>query len=245
MKTILWQMKQLTSEAKATASASQLRRMLLDSKAVRGDDLVVEDLQLPGGRARADVAVIREGIDGFLIMPSTDRMGRLARQVHEYDRFFRHSSIVTVPGHLERIEELLPTNWGIWIALGEGRTLRLRCLRRASANWRRSAEHIARLLTREECLSELEASRSFSGTETRSTAELIKKVGLVRPLPELEAYLRDCLLARWGVQRGARDPNEVDFVPAADYDFGEQGGGEPVLSLGHLARAGLSTAGRY
>lgn len=237
-------MKQLTSEAKATADATQLRRLLLNSKAVRGGDLVVDDLQLPGGRARADVAVISEGIAGFLIMAGTDRMGRLARQVHEYDRFFRHSNIVTVPGHPDRVEELLPNNWGIWIALGEGRRLRLRCLRKASANWRRSAEHIARLLTREECLSELEASRSFSGTETRSTAELIKRVGLVRPLPELEAYLRDCLLARWGVQRGARGPNEVDFVPAEDYDFGEQGGGEPVLSLAHLARAALATAGR-
>jgi hypothetical protein len=203
---------------------SQLRRLLMNSKAIRGDDLLLNELWLPSGRCRSDLAVVNGELEGFEIKAGRDRLDRLPRQIQEYDRLFRYSNIVTVPPHLRSIEAMVPSNWGVWVALGEGRTLRLRCLRPATANFRRDTVYVARLLTRDECISKLKALGCGKGTSRMSKEALVQRVGLALTITQIDAYLCECLHARAKL-RG------LEF----ELDAGGEERGEATLSLSHLA----------
>lgn len=222
---------------------AQLRRLLMNSKAVHGNDLVVEELWLPSGRCRADVAVVNEELSGFEIKAGRDRLDRLPQQIQEYDSLFRYSNIVTVPAHLREVEKMVPETWGVWVALGGGRTLRLRCLRPASANLRRDTVRMARLLTREECIVKLKALAISKGASRLSRDALAQKVGRALTQRELDSYLCECLQAREATLGVGSDLNEIVVAQASGSEVDTQQGEPAVFSLGHLAHFGVPGTG--
>jgi hypothetical protein len=222
---------------------AQLRRLLMNSKAVHGNDLVVEELWLPSGRCRADVAVVNEELTGFEIKAGRDRLDRLPQQILEYDSLFRYSNIVTVPAHLREVEKMVPETWGVWVALGGGRTLRLRCLRPASANLRRDTVRVARFLTREECITKLKALAMSNGASRLSKDALAQKVGRALTQRELDSYLCECLQAR-ETRPGVRSAfDEVVAAHANSSEVGTQQENPAAFSLGHLAHFGVLGTG--
>ena len=239
MKSLQNTIRNLPFDAAAMEYDSQLRRLLL--KNLYWNDLAVEELWLPGGRSRADIAVVNEQLFGFEIKAGRDRLDRLPRQILAYDSLFRFSSIVTVPAHLSQVEKMLPSHWGVWVALGEGRTLRLRCLRKPSANWRRDTVRMARLLNRAECIRRLRELGLGKGTSRLSKEALAQALGNELALREMDEYLCKCLHERAvaraeafttdGVWNAAHHEPEQDAVERDDVGAG--------LSLSHLAHAGV------
>jgi hypothetical protein len=245
MKSLEQIIRNLPFDADEMAYDAQLRRLLMNSRAVRGDDLVVEELWLPSGRCRADVAVVNEELTGFEIKAGRDRLDRLPQQILEYDSLFRYSNIVTVPAHLRAVEKMVPVTWGVWVALGEGRTLRLRCLRAASANLRRDCGRMARLLTRDECITKLKALAIAKGTSGLSKDALTQRVGRALTMRMLDSYLCECLHAR-AARPGVRfDLDEVLAANVDNPDVDEQQEEVAAFSLGHLAHFGVLGTGDH
>lgn len=236
-------MRNLSFDAAAMESDAQLRRLLLNSDAVRGIDLVVEEFCLPGKRSCADVAVVNEEISAFKVVAGRTWLDRLPRQIQEYDRLFRYSSIVTVPSHLPQIEEMAPPHWGIWVALGEGRTLRLRCLRQASVNLRRDGAWVARLLTEDECITKLNALISGPDVSGLSHKALVRRVGRSLTLRELDRYLCECTHARAAKSEGWIERDQPIDSGAVDLGTLDRQEDELIFSLRHLAHSGLPVAG--
>lgn len=222
---------------------AQLRRLLMNSKAVRGDDLVVEELWMPSGRCRADVAVVNQELTGFEIKAGRDRLDRLPQQIVEYDSLFRYSNIVTVPAHLRAVEKMVPETWGVWVALGEGRTLRLRCLRPASVNLCRDTVRMARLLTREECIAKLKVLAACQGASKLSKEVLVQKVGRALTQRELDSYLCECLQAREAKPRMRSVFDEVVAAHTNDSERDTQQEEPAAFSLWHLAHIGVLGTG--
>jgi hypothetical protein len=222
---------------------AQLRRLLMNSKAVHGNDLVVEELWLPSGRCRADVAVVNEELTGFEIKAGRDRLDRLPQQILEYDSLFRYSNIVTVPAHLREVEKMVPETWGVWVALGEGRTLRLRCLRPASANLRRDTVRMARLLTREECIAKLKALAASKGASKMSKEALAQQVGRALTQRELDSYLCECLKVCETKPRVRSDFDELVAAHTTHAEHDTQQEELGAFSLRHLAHFGVLGTG--
>lgn len=235
MKSLTAQIQHLGFDPYEMEYDSQLRRLLQRSAAVRPDAHVAEELWLPSGRCRADVAVASDELVGFEIKAGRDRLDRLPGQIAEYDSQFRFSNIVTVPKHLAQVERLLPGHWGVWIALGEGRRLRLRCLRRASAHLERDGTQVARLLNCDECLAKLRALGLGKGASKLSKADLAEKVGLALTLRELDRYICECLKLRSGQPKGTTP--SVLHVPAHEAPIAEPK--TIFLNLGHLVHTSV------
>lgn len=242
----------VTRGVRAPQLESHLRSLLLRSRAVRGDDVVIDGLKLPGGDARADVVVINRAVSGFLICVTHADSAALAKQVLAYDQFFRYSNIVTVPEHLDGLSELVPESWGIWVALGSGRTSRLRCMRPAIVRYGREPVHIAGLLTREEIQTQLAVLGLAGGGSRLSKNELAMRLGRVLPNPFMDEYLAACLKKRFDdegilwwtsadTSKQSRDvlPQVLSPSSAAMPEVSPAAARQATLSLAHLARARL------
>lgn len=232
---------------------SQLRSLLLRSRAVRGDDVVIDGLKLPGGNVRADMVVVNDAVSGFLIWGAHADSAATAEQVLAYDRFFRYSNILTVPDHLDGVGDLVPDSWGIWVALGSGQTSRLRCVRPAFVRYGREQIHVAGLLTRQECWTQLGVRGLARGGSRLSKDELAMRLGQALPIPVMDAYLAACLKKRfdqaipWWASADRPEESERVFpqTPPLSHavisDVSPAAARSATFNLIHLARARLQS----
>jgi len=69
------------------------------------------------GKSRADLVLVTEqGLIGVEIKSDADTYARLARQVHDYDRFFDRNFVAVGSSHAMHVEEHVPEHWGIIVA---------------------------------------------------------------------------------------------------------------------------------
>lgn len=195
----------------------QLRELLkqhLASQMSTGD-LVVDEFLLAYGAVRADVALVNGHLEGFEIKAGKDKLTRLAGQVEAYDRVFEFSWVVTTKEHLAGVREVVPKSWGLMIAAGEPDTLALKAVRNPKRNPRRDAEHLARLLWRDELLVKLTDLGIARGIKTKPKVALYVALAEALPVQELADYVRGCLKTRasWradGARRGCGDSSHPD-----------------------------------
>lgn len=74
---------------------------------------LVEELSLPPGGARADIAVVGAELIGYEIKSAADSLRRLPGQIAAFDRVFDVCWLVAASRHLDRALTLLPDWWGI------------------------------------------------------------------------------------------------------------------------------------
>jgi hypothetical protein len=80
-----------------------------------GESIIVDELDVCNGVARADVAVINGTLSGFEIKSERDNLGRLPNQVISYGKVFDYMTIITNHRHLSHIHLEIPEWWGIWL----------------------------------------------------------------------------------------------------------------------------------
>lgn len=190
---------------RAVAHDYQLRALLKQHLASRlGEgDLVVDEFLLAYGAARADVALVNGRLEGFEIKAGNDTLTRLQRQVHAYDRVFEFSWVVTTREHLANVRRLVPKQWGLMLASSDGVMESLKPIRTAKRNRNRDADHLARLLWREELLSKLEDLGVSQGLKSKPKVALYAALASAMPLEELADYVRVCLKTRGDWRAGA------------------------------------------
>lgn len=159
-------------------------------------NLLVDELLLAWGAARADVALVNGTLEGFEIKAAKDTLKRLPAQIEAYDAIFEYAWLVTTTNHLREARAVLPVWWGILVA-NEGQTgLGLVQDRTATPNQKRQGEHLVRLLWRDEVVTKLEAHGLMKGLKSKPKLVLYEHLAAAMPVEELGAYVRECLKAR-------------------------------------------------
>jgi hypothetical protein len=189
----------------ATAHDHQLRALLKDHLRPKTEpgDLVVDELLLAWGDVRADVARVNGHLEGFEIKAGRDTLQRLPSQVKAYDAVFDYSWMVTTQEHLKGVRAVVPASWGLLVAKAVEGGVDLKVVRGAKPNRSQDPAHLVRLLWRDEVMSKLEELGLSRGLKRKPKIELFEALAQAMPVPELSAYVRDCLKARrdWRVGR--------------------------------------------
>lgn len=187
----------------------QLRVLLKRHLATRvGEgDLVVDEFLLAYGAARADVALVNGHLEGFEIKAGKDTLVRLERQIQAYDRVFEFSWVVTTKEHLAGVRNLVPRQWGLMVASSDGVTGSLKPVRKANRNKNREADHLARLLWRDELLAKLQDLGIARGLKSKPKVALYAALAAAVPVEDLANYVRICLKTRgdWRVGAAPRE----------------------------------------
>lgn len=182
----------------ALAHDYQLRALLKVHLSARlgVDDRVVDEFGLAYGAVRADVALVNGHLEGFEIKAGRDSLKRLPAQVEAYNQIFEFSWVVTTPGHLSGVREVVPKGWGLLVAKHDDQGGALVQVRRAQRNAKRNTEHLARLLWREEALAQLETLGLSRGLKSRPKIALFTALAHAMTADALSTYVRTCLKSR-------------------------------------------------
>lgn len=192
----------------AIAHDRQIRRLLHRHLQPRlgAADLLVDELQLAYGAARADVALVNGRLEGFEIKADLDTLTRLPAQVQAYDKIFECAWVVTTRTHIGAVRDMVPRTWGLLLAHENGDEPALRQMRMARPNANRDASHLVRLLWRDEALAKLEGLGLARGLKSKPKAALFEALSRALSIDELSDYVRSCLKARtdWRVDAAPR-----------------------------------------
>jgi hypothetical protein len=123
-----------------------LSRIFRNSPGVR----VVEELEICGGKARADMAVISDELIGIEIKGPKDKLDRLPGQIQHYSRCFDRVILVADEVHLPEANALVPSWWGMVSIARENVRNRYAILRRPNQNPDVDAAAMLALLWRSE-----------------------------------------------------------------------------------------------
>jgi hypothetical protein len=163
------------------------------------DTFLCHEFTICRSRARIDVAVINGSLTGFEIKSAADRLDRLPRQCREYERVFDTITVVSAPGHLLGVIDLVPDWYGIWMA-DPGAERSLEPVRQAHANPQPSTRARLALLWRSEMLSV--AAEHCVPTARRATRRmLVDQLMETVPPAALHGAVKDRLKTRLRAER--------------------------------------------
>ncbi len=119
--------------------------------------LVLDELGLRHGAARIDIALVNGIIHGYELKSDKDNLRRLPHQMQIYNSVLDRITLVTTDRHAEHATRLVPTWWGIKIAVRNSADIvEFSDLREACDNPSLSILAVAKLLWREEALTLLD-----------------------------------------------------------------------------------------
>jgi hypothetical protein len=135
--------------------------------------LIIEELGLNNGSARADIALLNGHFHGLEIKSDCDRLSRLPQQISAYNSVFDFVTIVVTGRHVRAVRQLVPRWWGITLCSIDAQgQLRFRVIRRGSRNRDVDPRSVARLLWHREAANVL-CSQGYEGKVLRSPRSVL------------------------------------------------------------------------
>jgi hypothetical protein len=152
------------------------------------------------GTVRVDVAVINGTFSGYELKSDRDTLRRLPNQIELYSMVFDHATLVVGEKHYQHLENysLLPSWWGIMVAVETDGVVILEEQR--LANWNEGIDPLAltQLLWRDEMLEELSTRNLDFGIRSKPRSFLASVLSKELPLDELRDVVRCRLKTREG-----------------------------------------------
>jgi hypothetical protein len=170
------------------------------------DTLIVEELGLCQGIARVDMAVVNGSLHGYEIKSERDTLTRLPGQTEVYSRTLDAVTIVAAQTHADKISNMVPSWWGIWIAIQEADGLRLHKKRQSHANPGIDPFALAQLLWREEALQALADQGLAAGMKSKTRDRLWRRLAEL-DVAVLSSIVRERLKQRGTDWRAAAQPS--------------------------------------
>lgn len=167
--------------------------------------LIIEELGLGRGDRRVDVAVVNGVLHGFEIKSEADALDRLPGQAEAYSAALDRATLVAAERHLDAGAGIVPSWWGIVVALPDGDRVRLEQVREEGPNPGQLSAALTQLLWRDELLALLAAGGDGGGAAKLRRREL-EALATALPPGELAPVVRAALKARTG-WRGAPRPS--------------------------------------
>lgn len=151
-------------------------KIYLNSKRVP-PKIIVDEMNVHNGNARADLVALYENTHCFEIKSDKDTLSRLQNQIEYYDYSFDRVHVVVTSKFIHKIQDIVPTYWGIILATYSNNKLKFSIVRNAKRNPSFDPEKALLSLWKSELL-ELNSQICESRTPLRITREgLAKKIG--------------------------------------------------------------------
>lgn len=156
---------------------------------------VIEELEICGGRARADIAVIADALIGIEIKSPKDSTQRLAHQARHYSSCFDYVVLVVDRTLAADARKVIPSWWGMVVISGDDARATYTLRRKPRRNRQADAESALELLWRDE-LSALHAALVGAKAPSRKSKRdirnaLLKLVPVARLRSESTRILRE------------------------------------------------------
>lgn len=173
------------------------REMLMSRATGHAHSRMFEELCIPDGTARIDLALVTDRLEGFELKSDFDTCKRLPRQIEAYNRVFDTMSIVTGRMLAHEVSAIVPAWWGIaWAHRDADENVTLRWMRHAQPNPARSAHSLAQLLWREEAREALALYATKPIPKRATRAQLLTRLGKHMDPDAMRSAVIACLLKR-------------------------------------------------
>ncbi len=123
-----------------------LRKTALNKYISDPHSKVVEELDLPVGGARIDMAVINGHFHGYEIKSASDTLKRLPNQLEAYTNVFDYLTIVTEEKYFKKIERIIPD----WVGISLCVNGQIKSVKKSYKNNSKNGFFIAKLLWHDE-----------------------------------------------------------------------------------------------
>ena len=164
---------------------------------------MIEELEVGGGNARIDIALIGENMIGVEIKSEKDNLSRLEKQALFYAPYFDFLVLVVDISMVDDALEILPKHWGIIATTSKNSIITLRQLRRPAINPERRSSDLLQLLWKEELLLLLGERDCDPTKDKRSKATLRDKIIRTHDPETIRYNCLDIMLKRsnWRIKR--------------------------------------------
>ena len=160
------------------------------------DSYIVEEMGVWSGTVRIDIAIINGSLSGYELKSDRDTLERLPHQRDIYGRVFDYLHLVVGKRHADHAEKLLPTWWGVKIALAGVNGVELVPHREPTENPNPDPYLIAELLSKEEAVGVLDAVGLAKGWRSKPIRRIHERLAAELPLNDLKDRVRAVLKKR-------------------------------------------------
>ncbi len=202
-----------------------LSKELMHKHASSPDTVVLEEFGCK--EARADLAVVNGALHCYEIKSGRDRLCRLSKQIPAYSAIFDNVTLVVERNHLLKAREVIPSWWGIVLAIEQCNTVTFKTIRSGRSNIRLSGIMLAKMLWRDEAIRLLRLQTPRTELAKTPVSEIWQAIAESLPAETISAALRQAIKSRGGsgfrpplMQNGDSFPKQSNFqhcrVLAAD-----------------------------
>jgi hypothetical protein len=157
---------------------------------------IIEEMGVWSGSVRIDIAIINGSLSGYELKSDHDTLERLPHQRDLYGRVFDFLHLIVGKRHAEDAEKLLPSWWGIRIAVASGDEIKLLRHREPAPNPTLDPYLIAELLSKDEAIGVLEAVELAKGWRSKPIRLVHERLANELPLDDLKDRVRTILKGR-------------------------------------------------
>ena len=161
--------------------------------------LVIDELGMNHGKARADISVLNSKFTGYEIKSDNDTLRRLKLQVIEYNQLFDKVNLITTNRHIENVINHISKWWGVILAnQGPRGAIHFTTIRSPHTNPQKKKMAIARLLWKSEAVQILNNIGIHGRILYAKREELYLEIAERMTTKELQNTVRNYLIMRQG-----------------------------------------------
>ncbi|MCI1750887.1 MAG: sce7726 family protein [Megasphaera cerevisiae] len=159
--------------------------------------VIIPELEICMGYARADIVMVNGSIHGFEIKSDKDTLERLTHQIGYYEQVFEHVTIVCGKTHVDKAKLIVPPWWEVAEAIYDDTgNIVLKKIKDGSQNSVLDAASVAQLLWRDEALEALKKRGIDRGVKSKPRRFILERLIDNVSLEELLAITRHAMKAR-------------------------------------------------
>jgi len=177
-----------------------LRSHILDRLAGVDDTVILEEIGICRGQARADLAVVNGQLHGYEIKSDRDTPRRLAGQADFYSKVFDRATLVVGEKRIAEVQATVPDWWGILQLRPRTTGLLFKTIRRARSNPCRDPRSLVEFLWLGDAMALLEQRGVARGVRGRPRRFVWDRICENFGVDEIATAVRDHLKARAGQQ---------------------------------------------
>ncbi|NLK53108.1 MAG: sce7726 family protein [Syntrophomonadaceae bacterium] len=158
--------------------------------------VIVHEMDICIGCARADIAVINGKIHGYEIKSEQDNLERLSSQVEFYNKVFDTVTLVTSEKHSSKAVDIIPDWWGLDCVTTNNKNVYIELKRFPQENKGVEVFYLSQLLWKQELFELLKQNGISRGIKSKTRYELGKIVEDNIKFTDVSAFVRHRLKNR-------------------------------------------------
>lgn len=158
---------------------------------------IIDELEIDGGKARIDIALIDKCIHGYELKSDADNLSRLPRQMHYYSKALDRITLVVGYSLVFDALEMIPSWWGVQVVEKDQKGgITFVVIRDSHNNPNLDPFSMIRLLNAAEVCSVLSAKNIRFSTKSVSSGAVYSLMASHFSLQQIKCFVRQSLLTR-------------------------------------------------